>query len=130
MTLREVRTGEAPAPVGPYSQAVRHGSSLFVSGQVPLDPTTGKLIPGDIAAQTERVIDNLEAVLRAGGSSLQQVVRATVYLTDLADFPRVNEVYASRFTGDPAPARATIQVAALPLGADVEIDLIAAVSET
>jgi len=129
MTLREVRTGEAPAPVGPYSQAVRHGSSLFVSGQVPLDPTTGKLIPGDIAAQTERVIDNLEAVLRAGGSSLQQVVRATVYLTDLADFPRVNEVYASRFTGDPAPARATIQVAALPLGADVEIDLIAAVSE-
>jgi 2-iminobutanoate/2-iminopropanoate deaminase len=129
MTLREVRTGEAPAPVGPYSQAVRHGSSLFVSGQVPLDPTTGKLIPGDIAAQTERVIDNLEAVLRAGGSSLQQVVRATVYLTDLADFPRVNQVYASRFTGDPAPARATIQVAALPLGADVEIDLIAAVSE-
>ena len=129
MTLREVRTGEAPAPVGPYSQAVRHGSSLFVSGQVPLDPTPGKLIPGDIAAQTERVIDNLEAVLRAGGSSLQQVVRATVYLTDLADFPRVNEVYASRFTGDPAPARATIQVAALPLGADVEIDLIAAVSE-
>jgi len=130
VTLREVRTQEAPAPVGPYSQAVRHGSSLFVSGQVPLDPGTGELVTGDIVLQAERVIDNLEAVLRAGGSSLQQVVRATVYLTDLTDFPRVNEVYARRFTGDPAPARATVQVAALPLGADIEIDAIAAVSDS
>lgn len=128
MILREVRTREAPAPVGPYSQAVRHGSSLYVSGQVPLDPGTGELVTGDIVLQAERVIDNLEAVLHAGGSSLQQVVRATVYLTDLADFPRVNEVYARRFTGDPAPARATVQVAALPLGADIEIDAIAVIS--
>ncbi|MDH3684971.1 MAG: RidA family protein [Myxococcales bacterium] len=129
MTLREIRTDDAPAPVGPYSQAVQHGSALYVSGQIPLDPATGKLVPGDIARQAERVIDNLEAVLRSGGSSLEQVIRATVYLTDLADFPRVNEIYASRFTGDPAPARATVQVAALPLGADIEIDAIAVVPE-
>jgi 2-iminobutanoate/2-iminopropanoate deaminase len=127
--LREVRTEKAPAPVGPYSQAVRHGPLLYLSGQVPLDPETGERVEGDIVQQAERVIDNLEAVLQAGGSSLQRVVRATVYLTDLADFPRVNEVYASRFTGDPAPARATVQVAALPLGADIEIDAIAIVSE-
>jgi 2-iminobutanoate/2-iminopropanoate deaminase len=122
---REVRTQEAPAPVGPYSQAVQHGSWIFVSGQIPLDPATGQLVAGGIEAEAERVIDNLEAVLRAGGSSLQRVIRATVYLTDLADFPRVNEIYARRLTGDPAPARATVQVAGLPLGASIEIDAIA-----
>ena len=127
MALREVRTERAPAPVGPYSQAVRHGDSLYVSGQIPLDPESGQLVSGDVVVQAERVIDNLEAVLEAGGSSLERVVRATVFLTDLAAFPRVNEVYARRFTGDPAPARATVQVAALPLGAEIEIDAIAIV---
>ncbi len=126
---REIRTEEAPAPVGPYSQAVHCAPWLFASGQVPLDPATGKLVPGGIEAETERVIDNLEAVLRAAGSTLERVVRTTVYLTDLANFPRVNEIYARRFTGDPAPARATVQVAALPLGASIEIDAIAIVPE-
>lgn len=129
MALREVRTDAAPAPVGPYSQAVQHGSLLYASGQIPLDPATGKLVAGDITEQAAQVIDNLEAVLRAGGSSLERVIRATVYLTHLEDFPRVNEVYASRFTGKPAPARATVEVSALPLGADIEIDAIAVVAE-
>ena len=125
--IREVRTEHAPEPVGPYSQAVVHGGLVFASGQIPLDPETGERVEGEIEDQTRRVIANLGAVLDAAGSSLTRVVKATVYLTDLALFPRVNAIYAEAFTGDPAPARATVQVAGLPLGADVEIDAIAVV---
>ena len=97
--MREVRTGAAPQPVGPYSQAVVHGGLVFASGQVPLDPATGELVEGEIEAQTERVIENLAAVLAAAGSSLGRVVRTTVYLTDLSLFGRMNAVYARYFTG-------------------------------
>jgi reactive intermediate/imine deaminase len=128
MSLRAVRTAAAPAPVGPYSQAVVAGGFVFASGQIPLDPATGKLVSGEIEAQTERVLDNLRAVLEAAGSSLDQVVRASVYLVDLAVFPRVNAIYARYFGSDPKPARSTVQVAALPLGAQVEIDVIAHMS--
>lgn len=124
-SAREVRTSDAPDPVGPYSQAVRSGEMLFLSGQIPLDPASGSLIDGNIETQTRRVLDNLRAVLEAGGSSLDQVLKTTVYLVDLSLFPRVNAVYAEYFRGDPAPARATVEVAALPLGAQVEIDAIA-----
>lgn len=123
--MKAVRSEAAPAPVGPYSQAVVHGEWVFASGQIPLDPATGALVEGEIEAQTEQAIANLGAVLEAAGSSLARVVKATVYVTDLALFARINTVYARHFTGDPPPARATVQVAALPLGADVEIDAIA-----
>ncbi len=115
---------DAPAAIGPYSQAIRAGDLLFVSGQIPLDPATGQIVSGDVAAQTERVILNLRAILEAAGSSFAGVVKTTVYLTDLAQFADVNEVYA-RFFEPPFPARATVQVAALPRGAQVEIDAIA-----
>ena len=128
--MREVRAAQAPAPVGPYSQAIVHGPLVFASGQIPLDPETNALVEGDIEAQTRRVLANLRAVLEAAGSSLDQVLRATVYLVDLTLFPRVNAVYAEHFTGDPQPARVTLQAAALPLGAQIEIDAIAAVSPT
>ena len=123
--MREtVKTGNAPAAIGPYSQAVRSGGFLFCSGQIPLEPATGKIVEGGIEAQTERVLRNLEAVLAAGGASLARVVKTTVYLADLADFPRMNEVYGRFFSNQP-PARATVQVAKLPAGALVEIDAIA-----
>jgi reactive intermediate/imine deaminase len=125
--MREVRTDAAPAPVGPYSQAVIHGGVLYCSGQIPIDPATGEMIEGDIEAQTRQVFANLRAVLEAGGSSLDQVVRASVYLADLSLFPRVNAVYAEHFHTTPKPARSTIQAAALPLGAQLEIDVIALV---
>lgn len=124
-TLAEVRSERAPKPVGPYSQGVTHGAWLFSSGQIPIDPRSGKIVSGEIEAQTEQVIANLAAVLEEGGSSLGRVVRTTVYLTDLSLFSRVNAVYGRYFDGDPAPARSTVQVAALPLGASVEIDAIA-----
>ena len=123
--MKEIKTVSAPAPVGPYVQAVQHGDLIFASGQIPLDPETSKLAGDDIEAQTERVIANLEAVLVEAGSGLHKVVRTTVYLVDLSLFPRVNAVYARHFTGTPPPARATVGVAALPLGAQVEIDAIA-----
>jgi len=123
--VSEVRTDRAPAPVGPYSQAVAHGGLVFVSGQIPLDPASGELVAGDIEAQTEQVVANLSAVLEAAGSSLDRVVKVTVFLTDLAVFPRVNAVYGRHFTGSPPPARSTIQVAGLPLGAAVEIEAVA-----
>ena len=125
--MREVRTDAAPAPVGPYSQAVIHGGVVYCSGQIPLDPATGEMIEGDIEAQTRQVFANLRAVLEAAGSSLDRVVRASVYLADLSLFPRVNAVYAEHFSAAPQPARSTIQAAALPLGAQVEIDVIALV---
>jgi len=125
--MREVRTDAAPAPVGPYSQAVSHGGVLYCSGQIPIDPATGEMIEGDIEAQTHQVFANLRAVLEAAGSSLDRVVRASVYLADLSLFPRVNAVYAEHFSATPQPARSTIEAAALPLGAQVEIDVIALV---
>jgi 2-iminobutanoate/2-iminopropanoate deaminase len=121
----EVRTEDAPAPVGPYSQAIRAGGWVFASGQVPLDPGTGELVAGEIEDEARQVLANLAAVLKAAGSGLEHVVKATVYLTDLSLFPRVNAVYAEAFDTDPAPARVTVGVAALPLGAGVEIDAIA-----
>ena len=116
----------APKAIGPYSQAIesRGARTLWLSGQIPLDPATGELVAGDVAAQTERVMENLGAVLAAAGAGFQHVVRCTVYLVDLADFAKMNEVYGRRFPKDP-PARATVQVAALPRGARVEIDAVA-----
>jgi 2-iminobutanoate/2-iminopropanoate deaminase len=119
-----IATKDAPAAIGPYSQAVRTGGLVFLSGQIPLDPATGKLVEGDIAAQTRRVMDNLRAVLAASGRGFGDVVRTTIYLADLGHFAAVNEVYGSYFEA-PYPARATVQVAALPRGALVEIDAIA-----
>lgn len=119
-----VSTPSAPAAIGPYSQAVRAGSLLFVSGQIPIDPATGMLVEGDIAEQTHRVFHNIKAILEAAGTSLDNVVRATVYLADMNDFGMVNEVYGGYFS-TPAPARATVQAARLPKDARVEIDVIA-----
>ena len=119
-----VASEAAPEAIGPYSQAIRAGSLLFVSGQIPLDPATGRLVDGDIAAQTHRVFANLRAILEAAGATLDHVVRATVYLADMEDFAVVNEVYGGYFT-NPAPARATVQAARLPKDARVEIDVIA-----
>lgn len=124
--LEEIRTAGAPKPVGPYAQAVAHGGLVFCSGQIPLEPATGKIVAGEIEAQTRQVIDNLAAVLAAAGTSLERVLRTTVFLSDLSLFARMNAVYAERFTGDPRPARSTIQAGALPLGVLVEIDVIAA----
>jgi 2-iminobutanoate/2-iminopropanoate deaminase len=123
--VREIiSTKNAPAAIGPYSQAVRASGFLFLSGQVALDPDSGQVIEGDIRAQTERVLKNLGAVLAAAGSSLAAVVKTTVFLTDLGDFGAMNEVYGRFFTQDP-PARATVQVSRLPKEVKVEIDLIA-----
>src|SRR5271165_571080 len=120
----EISTKEAPAAIGPYSQAVRAGPLVFLSGQVALDPVTGQLVAGDVVAQTEQVMKNLGAVLGAAGSGFADVLRTTIYLVDMADFARVNEAYG-RFFQPPYPARATVQVSALPRGARVEIDAIA-----
>ena len=123
--MREaVSSPAAPNAIGPYSQAVRAGSLVFVSGQIPIDPGTGELVDGDITAQTHRVFANLEAILQAAGATFDHVVRATVYLADLNDFAAVNAVYGSYFAS-PAPARATVQAARLPRDARVEIDVIA-----
>lgn len=123
--MKSVETADAPAPVGPYSQAVVHDGWVFASGQIPIDPASGALVEGPIEAQTERVIANLAAVLAAAGAGLSDVLRTTVYVTDLSLFARVNEVYARHFGAAPSPARATVEVAALPLGAAVEMDAIA-----
>ena len=124
---QEIRTTEAPAPVGPYSQAIRAGDVVYASGQIPLDPASGEKVDGEIEDEARQVLANLKAVLEAAGSGMDRVVKATVYLTDLSLFPRVNAVYAEAFDVDPAPARVTVGVAALPLGAQVEIDAIALV---
>ncbi|HJN43772.1 MAG: reactive intermediate/imine deaminase [Acidobacteria bacterium] len=124
MARQAVRTDKAPAAIGPYSQAVRAGSMLFISGQIPLDPTSGQVVDGNAAIQTRRVMQSIGAILLAADADFDQVVRSTIFLTDLADFAQVNEVYGSFFT-DPAPTRATVQVAALPKGVRVEIDAIA-----
>ena len=119
-----IATEDAPAAIGPYSQAVAASGLVFLSGQIPLDPATGQLVAGDVAAQTTRVLENLRAILAAAGAGFGDVVRTTIYLVEMADFPKVNETYAKRFSGT-FPARATVQVAALPKGARVEIDAIA-----
>lgn len=119
-----VQTDKAPAAIGPYSQAVKAGGFVFLSGQVALDPASGQVVEGDVRAQTERVMKNLQAVLAAAGSSLAAVVKTTVFLADMNDFAAMNEVYGRFFSSDP-PARATVQAARLPKDVQVEIDLIA-----
>ena len=121
-----VSTPSAPQAIGPYSQGIRAGSLLFVSGQVPIDPATGNIIDGDIAAQTHRVFQNIGEILKAGGASFDHVVRTTVFLADMNDFAAMNAVYATYFNA-PAPARATVQVSRLPKDARVKIDVIAAI---
>ena len=122
--IRTIATDGAPKAIGPYSQAIAAGGLIFCAGQVALEPPSGDSVTGDVRAQTERVIDNLSAVLAAAGSDLQHVVKTTVYLTDFNDFAAMNEVYAKRF-GDHRPARATVGVSALPKGLRVEIECIA-----
>lgn len=122
-----ISTTDAPKAIGPYSQAVRSGNLVFLSGQIPLDPATGELVSGTIEQETERVMDNLAAVLAAAGCTFSHVVRTTIFLTNLGDFQAVNGVYGKRFSGV-FPARATVQVAALPRGCRVEIDAIAVTS--
>ena len=121
---RAISSPDAPKAIGPYSPAVHAGQLLFVSGQVPIDPATGNLIAGDIAAQTRRVLDNVGALLKAAGRSFDDVVRTTVFVADMNDFAAMNDVYGQYFS-EPYPARATVQVARLPKDARVEIDVIA-----
>jgi len=123
-----VATGNAPQAIGPYSQAVVWNGLAFLSGQIPLDPATNQLIQSDVAAQTERVLENIKQVLEACGSSLAHVLKTTVYLKDMGDFPRMNEVYARYFPEDP-PARSTVEAARLPRDVRVEIDAIAVVAD-
>lgn len=126
MERKAVATDSAPAAIGPYSQAVRAGSLVFCSGQIPLDPVSMEMVGGDdVSAQTRQVMTNLGAVLEAGGASFASVVKATIFLTDLGDFAAVNDVYASSFTEGPPPARACVEVSALPKGAKVEIEVVA-----
>jgi len=123
--MREVvATNDGPKAIGPYSQAIRANGLVFLSGQIPLDPATQQLVTGDVAAQTERVLQNITGILTAAGSSLAQVVKTTVFLKSMNDFAAMNEVYARHFTGEP-PARSTVEVARLPKDVLVEIDVIA-----
>jgi len=124
LTKQTIASSGAPTAIGPYSPAVRAGQLLFVSGQVPLDPATGQMVDGGIAEQTRRVLDNVGALLTAGGRSFADVVRTTIFLADMNDFAAVNEIYGQYFS-EPYPARATVQVARLPKDARVEIDVIA-----
>ncbi|HWJ22554.1 MAG TPA: RidA family protein [Gemmatimonadaceae bacterium] len=126
MTVRTVHTDRAPAAIGPYSQGVVAGGFLFTAGQIALDPATGQIVEGDVVAQAERVMKNLTAVLTEAGTSWDRVVKTTVYLQDMADFPKVNDVYG-RVIGSARPARSTVQVAGLPRGVLVEIDAVVAV---
>ncbi len=119
-----ISTTEAPAAVGPYSQAVRAGSTIYCAGQIPLDPKTGQIVSQDITDQARRVLDNISAVLRSESLTFNNIVKTTIFLTDLADFQTVNEIYGSYFKKEP-PARSTVQVSALPKGARVEIEVIA-----
>ncbi|MBI4851917.1 MAG: RidA family protein [Acidobacteria bacterium] len=124
MEKQAVKTDKAPQAIGPYSQAIKLNNLVFLSGQVHLDPATGYLVEGDITVQTERVMENLHAVLTAAGSSFEKVVKSTIYLADMGDFAKVNEVYGKYFPS-PQPARSTVAVARLPKDARVEIDVIA-----
>lgn len=120
-----LNTPDAPAPIGPYNQAVKSGHLLYTSGQIPIDPATGALAKGGIREQTIQVLENLKAVTEAAGSTLNDVIKTTVFLADMADFAEFNVVYAEYFDEENAPARSTVQVAALPMGSRVEIELIA-----
>jgi len=120
-----INTERAPEPIGPYNQAVKSGHLLYTSGQIPIDPTTGEMVPGGIREQAIQVLENLKSVLEAAGCTLDDVVKTTVFLADMADFPELNTIYAEYFGEDNAPARSTVQVAALPKGALVEIEAIA-----
>ena len=122
-----IATDQAPKAIGPYSQAIIAGNLLYCSGQIPLDPATGALVQGDLAAQTRRVLDNVGAILAAAGTGFDRVVKTTVFLADMNDFAAMNEVYATYFTS-PAPARSTVAAAGLPKGARIEIEVIAALS--
>jgi 2-iminobutanoate/2-iminopropanoate deaminase len=124
MPRQPITSAAAPAAVGPYSQAIVSGDHVFLSGQTPIDPATGALVDGDVAAQTQRCFDNLEAVLAAGGLGLDDAVKVNVYLTSMDDFAAMNTVYRRQFS-EPFPARTTVAVAALPLGARIEIELVA-----
>ncbi len=126
MNREAIRTDAAPKAIGPYEQAIRINGFVFTAGQIPIDPKSGNLVEGGIAAQTRQVLENLKAVLEAGGSSMDRVVKATVFLKDMADFAAMNEVYAE-YLGNSKPARSTVAVAELPRGALIEIDLIAVV---
>jgi 2-iminobutanoate/2-iminopropanoate deaminase len=126
VSVRVTHTEKAPAAIGPYSQGVIAGNLLFTAGQIALDPATGQIVAGDVTAQAERVLANLTAVLESAGTDWPNVVKTTVYLMDMADFPRVNEVYG-RMIGDARPARSTVQVSGLPRGVLVEIDAVAVV---
>ena len=128
MSLKKIITDKAPGAIGPYSQAIIANGFVFTAGQIPLDPKAGKIVEGGIVEQTDRVMENLQEVLRAAGATWSDVVKTTVYLNDLANFPTVNEVYG-KWLGDARPARSTVQVTALPRGALVEIDAIAVVSK-
>ena len=119
-----ISTSDAPAAIGPYSQAIRSGDLLFCSGQIPLDPKSGQIVSDDITPQTRRVLDNISGLLKSEGLSLANVVKTTIFLTDLGDFQTVNEIYGSYFSNEP-PARSTVQVSALPKGAKIEIEVIA-----
>jgi len=123
MTREIISTGKAPAAIGPYSQAVKHGNTVYLSGQTPLDPATMTLVSGDITEQAHRVFKNLRAVCEAAGSDLDGIVKVNIYMTDLGQFTRVNEVMAEYFS-EPYPARATVGVAALPLGSEVEVEAV------
>lgn len=125
MATRTIHTEKAPAAIGPYSQAIVANGFVFTAGQIPIDPVSGHIVNGGVVPQTERVLQSLRAVLEAAGASLADVVKTTVYLHDMNDFPAVNEAYARAF-GDARPARSTVQVSALPRGVLVEIDAIAA----
>ena len=125
---KPIFTSEAPAAIGPYSQGIRSGRFLFCSGQTPLDPQSGEIVSGDIATQTRRVMDNIAAILRMEDLTFDHVVKTTIFLTNLGDFQTVNEIYGSYFKQDP-PARSTVQVSALPRGANVEIEVTAAAAE-
>lgn len=124
--MTQIKTEKAPAAIGPYSQGILSGSLLFTSGQIPLNPASGSLVSGGIQSETKQVLENLKAVLEAGGASLKDVVKTTVYMTDLSEFAQMNEVYGIYFSGEP-PARSTVGVASLPRGARVEIEAVAVV---
>ncbi len=126
MTTRKVLTDQAPAPIGPYSQAIIAGGFVYTAGQIPLDPATKSLVEGDIKVQTEQALKNVEAILKAAGTSMKSVIKTTVFLKDMGEFAQMNEVYA-RFFSDSAPARSTVEVARLPKDVKVEIEAIAVV---
>jgi len=126
MEMNEIKTAQAPAAIGPYSQAIKAGGFLYTSGQIPLDPVSGAVTPGDITVQARQVLNNLQAVLRAGGSSLSDVVKTTVFITDMNNFARFNEIYAGFFTA-PYPARSCVEVSRLPKDVLLEIEAVAVV---